>query len=486
VNSPIRKVAAGCLLLSLALLANITYVQAFQADELNDREGNRRVLIDEYARERGPILVGDEAIASSVPTDGEFAFLREYHEPELYAQTTGFYSFIFGRSYIESAQNDILAGTDDSMFVRRLIDLVTGQEPRGGSVKLTLNPEAQRAAYDALGDNKGAAVAIEPATGKILAMVSKPSYDPSGLASHSISEQQEAWDALAADEDNPALNRGIDEWYPPGSVFKTVTAAAALENGYEPDSVLPGPAVMDLPQTTVTLSNYNDQPCGPDDETTITNALRISCNTAFAQLGLDLGDDVLREQAERFGFNSTHLTNDGMDSQASQFLADLDPPQTAQSAIGQRDVRATPLQMAMVTAAVANDGVLMNPYLVDEIRGPDVVTLINRAEPEELSRAVSPSTAQQLVDMMVEVVENGTGVAAQMPDVAVGGKTGTAQTAPDRPPNAWFTAFAPADNPEVAVAVVIEEAPGVGRDEISGGRLAAPIAVAVMEAVLGS
>src|SRR5690606_20482659 len=338
VNSPIRKVAAGCLLLCLALLVNVTYVQAFQADELNQREGNRRVLIDEYSRERGPILVGEPPteIAFSTPVDGEFGFLRQYPEPELYAHATGFYSFIFGRSAIERAQNTILSGSDDRWFFRRLVDMVTGERPRGGAVKLTLNPAAQEAAYAALGDNKGAAVAIEPATGAILAMVSKPSWDPNPLASHEIPVQQEAWQELRDDEDVPDRNRAIAQTLPPGSVFKVVTAAAALENGFEPSTVVPGPAEYDLPQSTVGLPNYNGQPCGPNDETTITNALRISCNTAFAWLGNELGDDLLREQAERFGFNTAPLTNDDLNAARSVFPPDLDAPSTAQSAIGQR------------------------------------------------------------------------------------------------------------------------------------------------------
>ena len=487
-NSPIRKVAAGCLLLCLALLANVTYVQAFQADSLNEREGNRRVLIDEYSRERGPILVGEPAteIAFSTPVDGEFGFLRQYPDPEIYAHSTGFYSFIYGRSAIERAQNSILSGGDDRWFFRRLVDMVTGEQPRGGAVKLTLNPAAQEAAYEALGDNKGAVVAIEPSTGAILAMVSKPSYDPNPLASHEISVQQEAWQELRDDEDVPDRNRAIAQTLPPGSVFKIVTSAAALENGFEPSSVVPGPAVYDLPQSTVGLPNYNGEPCGPNDETTITNALRISCNTAFAWIGNELGDDVLRQQAEQFGFNTAPLTNDDLNAARSVFPPDLDPPSTAQSAIGQRDVRATPLQIAMVSAAVANRGVLMDPYLVDELRGPDLVSVLEVTNPQEFSRAVSTETARQLTEMMVEVVENGTGQSAQMSGVQVAGKTGTAQSAPDRPPYAWFTSFAPADNPQVAVAVVIEEAPNVGRDEIAGGRLAAPVAVAVMEAVLGS
>ena len=488
-NSPIRKVAAGCLLLCLALLANVTYVQAFQAGELNSREGNRRVLIDEYSRERGPILIGEPpvAIAESSPVEGELSYLREYPEPELYAHITGYYSFFFGREGIERTQNDVLSGSADRWFFRRLIDMVTGEQPRGGGVKLTINPAAQEAAWEALGDNKGSVVAIEPSTGAILAMVSKPSFDPNPLASHDIPTQEEAWADLNEDEDNPMANRAAAEILPPGSVFKLVTSAAALENGFEPDSVVPGPAEYDLPQSQRVIPNHNGRACGENDETTVNNALRISCNTAFAWLGNELGLEIMLEQAEKFGFNSVPLANGDIRSAASNFPPDADAPQLAQSAIGQFDVRTNPLQIAMVSAAVANRGQLMNPYLVDELRGPDLVRVLEVTEPEVVSQAVSAETARQLTEMMVEVVDNGTGTPAQISGVQVAGKTGTAQSGrEDDPPYAWFTSFAPADNPQVAVAVVIEEAPDTARDDIAGGRLAAPIARAVMEAVLGS
>jgi penicillin-binding protein A len=487
-NGPIRKVAAGCMLLVFLLLANITYVQAIRADELNSRSDNRRVLLDEYAKERGPILVGDEPVAVSVETDDEFAYLRQYPVPLVYAPATGYYSSVFGRSAVERSENDILSGNDDRLFARRLVDLVTNREQRGGTVKLTLNPAAQQAAYDALGDNKGAVVALDPRTGAILAMVSKPSYDPNPLASHSVAEQQAAWQVLQEDPEKPTLNRAIAQTLPPGSVFKIVTAAAALESGrYEPDSLIPGPAEYDLPQSTVDLPNQSGEPCGsgPDELTTLTNALRVSCNTAFAYLGNDLGDDALREQAERFGYNSEPLTDEDLNAATSIFPAELDAPQTALAAIGQFDVRATPLQIAMVSAGIANDGTVMNPYLIEELRDPDRVKVLERTEPEELSRAVSTETAQELTAMMVEVVENGTGQNGQLDGVQVAGKTGTAQTTAERPPYAWFTSFAPADDAQIAVAVVIEEAPDTARDDIAGGRLAAPVAKAVMEAVLG-
>ena len=476
------------MLLVFLLLANITYVQAIWADELNARSDNRRVLLDEYATERGPILVGEEPVALSIETDDEFAYLRQYPVGPVYAPATGYYSSVFGRSAVERSENGVLSGSDDRLFARRLVDLVTNREQRGGTVKLTLNPAAQQAAYEALGDNKGAVVALDPRTGAILAMASKPSYDPNPLASHSVEEQQAAWQAIQEDPDKPALNRAIAQTLPPGSVFKIVTAAAALESGrYEPDSEIPGPAAYDLPQSTVDLPNQSGEPCGsgPDELTTLTNALRVSCNTAFAYLGNDLGDDALREQAERFGYNSEPLADEDLNAATSIFPAELDAPQTALAAIGQFDVRATPLQIAMVSAGIANDGALMNPYLIEELRDPDRVKVLERTEPEELSRAVSSETAQELTAMMVEVVEDGTGQSAQMDGIEVAGKTGTAQTTPERPPYAWFTCFAPADDPQIAIAVVIEEAPDTARDDIAGGRLAAPVAKAVMEAVLG-
>jgi peptidoglycan glycosyltransferase len=482
VNGPIRRWAVITSLLFAALLVNLTYLQAFQADELNARSDNRRVLLDEYSHERGPILVGDTEVARSEPSEGQFAYLRTYSDGPLYAPATGYYSFVFGRSALERAENDILSGTDDRLFVRRVVDLVSGRQPAGGTVRTTLMAAAQQAAYEGLDGRKGAVAAIDPATGAILAMATRPSYDPNPLASHDVAEQQEAWDALQSDPDKPALNRAIAQTLPPGSVFKLVTAAAALESGdYEPDTVIPGPATYDLPGSTRSLPNQNGQACGANNETTLANALRISCNTAFAWLGNQLGDDALRDQAERFGYNRQPLAS--MNAATSVFPEDPDPAQTALSAIGQFDVRATVLQTAMVSAAIANDGVLMDPYLVDEVLAPDA-TPLDTTRPQELSRAMSASNADDLTDMMVDVVANGTGRNAAISGIAVAGKTGTAQSSSDRPPYAWFTAFAPADDPRVAVAVVIEEA-DVAPTDISGGRLAAPIARDVMEAVLG-
>jgi peptidoglycan glycosyltransferase len=483
VNKTVRRMAVVVLLMFGALLVNVNYIQVVQVEQLRTQPGNSRLILEEYSRERGPIIVAGNEVAFSVPTpDERLEYLRRYEQGELYAHTTGYYSFIYGSTGIESALSGILAGTDDRLFVRRILDVLTGEQARGGSVTLTLDPAAQEAAVAGLGSQKGAVVALDPTTGAILAMASTPSYDPNVLSSHDGDAITEAYNRLTEDEDEPLLNRAISQTYPPGSTFKIVTAAAALESGtYDPDTEVYGDATLDLPQTTVDLPNFGGNPCraGEGDAPTLTDALRQSCNTAFGAIGLELGADPLREQAQAFGFGTRFSVP--MTTAPSRFPDDVNEPQTAQSAIGQFDVQATPLQMAMVVGAVANNGVVMAPYLVSELRGPDF-TPLDRADPEELSRAVSPAVADQLTQMLVEVVEEGTGSNAQIPGVEVAGKTGTAQQGPDEPPHAWFVSFAPAEDPRVAVAVVIED--GGGQPEISGNRLAAPVARSVMEAVL--
>ncbi|MEQ4206528.1 penicillin-binding transpeptidase domain-containing protein [Actinopolymorpha sp. B17G11] len=483
-NRPIRRLAVAFMVLFFALLANANYIQVFQAPDYNDNTDNTRVLLDEYARQRGPILVGQPPdqieVARSVETTDDLVYLRKYAKPALYGHITGYYSYTLGPNAIESAYNSILAGTDDGFFVRRVVDLVTNRQPKGGSVKLSIDPRAQQAAFDGLEGKTGSVVAIEPATGKILAMVSRPGYDPNRLSSHDAGKISDAWAELNDDQTDPLENRATQRRYPPGSTFKLVTSAAALSSGsYTPETNVPAPAELDLPQTTKNMTNWQDGLCDSGDEISLQRALETSCNTAYADLALKLGDEALREQAEKFGFGAAHLSD--LRGVSSVFPEEVDKPQTALSAIGQYDVAATPLQMAMVTAGIANGGTVMKPYVVSELSGPDLNSL-DETDPEVLSEAVSPQVAEQLKQMMVGVVENGTGSPVKM-GVPVAGKTGTAQTTPDRPPFAWFVSFAPADNPSVAVAVVIEKA-DVGRSEISGGRLAAPIAKDVMEAVI--
>ena len=496
-NRPVRNLAIGCMVLFLALLINATYLQYWQSDDLSSlskHPDNRRVLDAAFSRPRGAIVVKGKEIAESVKSNDAYKYQRRYPQPRQYAQITGFFSRDSGIGGIEATQNSILSGDDSKLFVNRVIDLVGNDDPQGGSVSLTINPKAQKAAYDglrALGDNvRGAVVALDPATGRVLAMISSPSYDPNRLASHDFSAATKARKSLLDNPLGPLNNRAIEEVLPPGSTFKLVTAAAALESGrYEPDTLVPGGARLDLPQTSTDLVNHTGGSCGAD-RITLTRALQVSCNVSFGAIGLKIGADALTEQAEKFGFGDRafHDLDDALTRQAiSRMTApgqdEIDPPQTALSAIGQSNVAATPLQMAMITAGIANGGTVMRPYLVDEIRSNDL-EVIDKTSPDAVAEnAVSAATARKLTDMMVAVVDNGTAGSARIPGVKVAGKTGTAQSAADRPPYAWFVSFAPADNPTVAVAVLVQDA-GVERDQISGSGLAAPIAKAVMEAVL--
>ena len=479
----VRRIAVVTAVLLFALLANLTYLQYFAAGDLRARQANSRVLLEEYSRERGPILLGSTAIASSIRTDDQLKYLRQYASGQLYAPATGYYSIVYGATGIERAENSILSGSDDRFFVDRVQQLFAGRGVQGGAVRLTLNPQAQKAAFDGLAGRTGAVVAIDPRTGAILAMASSPSFDPNLLSSHNPTAIRKAYDAYSNDPQQPLLNRPLVMTLPPGSTFKLVTAAAALESGrYSPATVVPGPASLKLPNTTRELKNWSGTACGPDNKTTLENALAVSCNTAFASIGLDLGADALRTEAQKFGWDTSFEVP--LKAATSRFPTDPDLPQTAMSAIGQFDVTASALQMAMVGAGIGNQGQVMNPYLVSQVLSPTLETLEN-ATPTAYSQALSPAHAAELLGMMVTVVDQGTGSNARISGVSVGGKTGTAQTAPGQPPHAWFVGVAPADRPggaQVAVAVVLQN--GGGAAEISGNKLAAPIAKAVMEAVL--
>ncbi len=485
-NRPIRTMAIFCMLLFVALLLNTTYLQYVDAGDLNSRDDNKRVRDAEFSRKRGAILAGGKAVAESSPVDDPFKYQRVYKQPFKYAHLTGFYSYIYGREAIEMSQNEILSGSDPRLFVDRVIDMVGNSQPKGGSVSLTIDPAAQDAAFEglrALGDRvEGAVVALEPATGKILAMASSPSYDPNQLASHDFSQVQEARDRLVSAENKPLVNRSSQEVYPPGSTFKLVTAAAALTSGeYAPDSLVKGGTELTFPSGQP-LPNTGGSNCG-GDRITLTQALMVSCNVAFGWLGLQIGEEAVYEQARAFGFGDSYLAD--LPRQAVSRLPedDLEPVFLAYSSIGQYEVAATPLQMSMVAAGIANGGTVMRPYLVDEVRAPDL-TVLDKTSPEDYREAVSSSVARDLTEMMVEVVDQGTGATAQIPGIKVAGKTGTAQSQADRPNYAWFVSFAPADDPKVAVAVLVEDA-GVASNAISGSGLAAPIAKAVMEAVIG-
>lgn len=481
-RTPLQRVAVSVLALFGLLLLNANYVQLVQAGSLEKDPHNGRVLLREYERQRGPIVVAGRDVARSIATNDALKYLRSYPGGPTYAHLTGFYSFVFGATAIERTENSILAGTDDRLFIKRLSDLFTGREQQGGAVVLTIDPAAQAAAASALGNRRGAVVALDPRTGAILAMVSSPSYDPGPLSSHDGKQIRAARARLLDDPANPLLNRAINETYPPGSLFKVVTAAAALSSGrYTPDTRVPSPRRLDLPQTTRTLGNFGGETCGDGRTDTLFDAFVISCNTAFAAVGLNLGGDALREQAQKFGFGERLEVP--LSVSRSVFPPDLDQPQTAFSAIGQFDVRITPLQGAMIAAAVANHGTVMRPYLVREVKAPDLSTL-DVAHPTALGDSVSPQVADRLTAMMQAVVDQGTATVARIPGVAVAGKTGTAQHGAGAAPHAWFAGFAPADNPQVAVAAIVEDGGELG-SEATGGRVAAPIVQAVMQAVLG-
>ena len=481
-NTPLRRLASVVVLMFVVLMGGATWVQYVQAAAYNNDGRNVRTLYREYGNARGPIVVGGTAVASSVPVDDPFGFQRTYAAGEIYAPATGYYSVVYRRSGIEQWMNTELNGSADSLFYSRLEDLVTGRQRQGASVELTINPAAQQAAWDALGDQTGAVVALDPTTGAILAMVSKPSYDPNLIAGHDTVAVNAAWTALQEAPGSPMTNRAIaGATYPPGSTFKLVTAAAALEGGMTGETQVPAPVELDLPQTDRVLRNFGGESCSPTGTMTLADAMRISCNTTFGQLGIDLGADALRAQAEAFGFDDP--LNVPMKVTESHFPEDPSPPETAFSAIGQYEVRVTPMQMAMVAATIADGSVQMNPYLVQSVRSSDL-TVVSETEPQELRRPISAATAAALRDMMVSVVNDGTGTAAQINGIQVAGKTGTAQTTADQAPHAWFVAFAPAEAPRIAVAVVVEHGGTLG-SEATGGAVAAPIARAVIRAVLG-
>ena len=487
-NKPLRRIAIFCGLLVLTLLLRDNWLQYVKADSLKDDPKNRRVLIARYATPRGDIIVDGKAITGHAETtSGDFKYKRTYKDGAMWAPVTGFVSQSYGANQLESIEDGILTGTDDRLFFRNTLDMLTGKPKEGGNVVTTLSAAAQKAAYDGLKKQggKGAVAAIEPSTGKILALASYPSYDPSTIAGGSDADA-EAWKKLDKknNPDDPSLNRALREVYPPGSTFKVVTAAAALENGLynSADEKTKSPLPWTMPGTTTPLKNEGNIPC---ENATLRVALQYSCNTVFGKVGSDLGNEKMLEEAKKFGFDEQQFTP--VRSSSSVFSDDMNPSQTALSSIGQYNTAATPLQMAMVASAVANNGTLMKPYMVDSLQAPNVDTL-EKTEPEKMSEPLSAENAQILQSMMETVVEKGTGTTAQINDVTVGGKTGTAQHGENnsKNPYAWFISYAKVgDSAPVAVAVVVQDDNAV-RENISGSGLAAPIAKSVMEAVVDS
>ena len=477
----LKRVSIVIFIMFLSLFVASTGIQVIGADTYNADQRNVRSIYDSYKTQRGAILVDGQPIAQSVKSDDVYRYVRRY-DSSIYSAVTGFFSIYQGSTGLESAMNSYLTGQNSSQFFEQISALLSGNPVTGGSVELTINPKVQKAAWDALGDKAGAVVAIDPKTGNILAMVSKPAWDANLLAVHDGQTSNANYNKLLAAKNAPLLNRAYTELYAPGSVFKIVVSTAAIESGkYQPDSRFPNPAKLTLPGTTTYIQNSGEGRCGGASTVSIADALRLSCNIPFAQLGVAIGQNTIADQAAKFGFGKT--VKFPMTSTASIYPKDMDDAQTALSSFGQYDVRVTPLQMAMVSAAVANGGVLMKPNMVEAVYSSNL-SILNQPSPEVFSQAMSAATAAKVRDMMIGAVERGVSGNGAISGVSVAGKTGTAQNGKGEPYTLWFTGFAPATNPQVAVAVVIANGGGLGQSG-RGNSLAAPVAQKVMRAVLG-
>jgi len=483
VNRQIRGLGIGLAVLFVALFLQLNWLQVVDAKRLNDNPGNSRAVVRDFVQPRGSIQTSDGAvIAVSTPTTDDFERQRSYPEGALFGHLTGYFSFTYGTEGVERTYNDALTGRDRKFSLDRLSDILL-QKEHSANVTLTVSKSLQQVATQALGRRKGAVVALDPHTGAVLAMADYPADDPNPLAGHNQTAVREAWTALNDDPAKPLLPRAYRERYFPGSSFKVVTAATGLATGTATvtQPVYPFVSSIPLPQTTQPLSNFGGEVCGGP----LPEALRVSCNTSFARLGLDLGADKLEAGAQAFGFTKTPPI-DLPFARPSTFptAAELarNKPALAKSAIGQQDVAATPLQMALVAAGIANDGVVMTPHVMAEVRDSEG-RVVETYQPKPWTTAVPADVAHTVRDMMIGVVKGGTGTLAQIPGVTVAGKTGTAQTGRDTT-HTWFVAFAPAENPRIAVAVIVEDQPNV--NEATGGTVAAPIAKQVITAALGT
>ncbi|MGW2408194.1 peptidoglycan D,D-transpeptidase FtsI family protein [Streptomyces sp. NPDC001739] len=482
-NKPLRRVSVFCLALIAALMGWATWIQGAKAGDYKEDSHNPRVAIGKYAAPLGNILVGGEPVTGSAATPSTLKYKRTYKDGSLYAPVTGFTSQIFGSNQLESLYGDLLDGSDSRL--QSPADALTRTRAKGGDVATTIDAKVQKAGYQALDGKKGAAVALDPATGRILGMVSTPSYDPGKFAGSSAADQK-AWQRMSGDPDHPEVNRALRQPLPPGSTFKLVVAAAALENGRysSVDEHTDSPDPYTLPHTHTTLKNENT--AAPCKNATIRTALRYSCNTVFAKMAVDLGKDKVKAQAEKFGFNDGKVDTP-VRAAKSIYPSDMDQAQTALSGIGQFNDQATPLQMAMVASAIANGGELKSPQLVDRLTDGGGNT-VQQNEPAAYrdGRTMSGRTAAQLRSAMQTVVDQGTGSNAKIGGLTVGGKTGTAQHGVDNSgtPYAWFVSYAEDRNGhQVAVAVMVEDG-HAARNEVSGNDLAAPVARAMMKAAL--
>ncbi|MDQ1577074.1 MAG: penicillin-binding protein [Microbacteriaceae bacterium] len=481
-NREIKRVSLVVLAMFVALLVSTSILQVFQADALSADARNTRTLTDSYSAQRGPILVAGKPIAESVPSTDAYKYQRVYSNGPLYSAVTGFLPLNGAPTGIEGALNSTLAGTSNSQVFDRINAILTGKNPQGASVSLTIDPVAQQAAYDALGSYQGAVVVLQPKTGRILAMVSKPTFDPNTLAVHNTAQVDSTYQSLLTAAGNPLIDRAIGgNLNPPGSTFKLVMSSAAFGSGaYNPNSQLPNPSSLSLPGSSAVVHNDTFSTCGPGTTVSIATAEILSCNIPFAELGMQLGGSAIQKQANLFGFNQK--LSIPIPVTPSQYPLYTDPAEVAQSSFGQFNDKATPLQMAMVSAGIANGGVVMYPNLVDSIRTSDLQTIQSFA-PKVFSTATTPAVAASVTQMMIDGVNSGVASNARIKGVSVAGKTGTAQNGTGQPYTLWFTGFAPADNPQYAVAVVVENGGGQGQSG-TGNSIATPIARQVLEAVL--
>lgn len=481
-NRAIRHVGIGVTVLVLLLVAQLTYLQVYDADHLANDPRNIRAALRDFSKPRGKILTSDgQIVARSVKTGDELKFQRLYPLGPLFSQIAGYQSFVFGDTGVERTYNNELAGRDPLLQIRNVSDVLAGKEPIGNLV-LTVNAGLQNAARDALGGQRGSVVVMNPKTGAILAMYSNPSYDAQPYAGHSSKDVQAYNQLLRANADKPDLPRAYRERYPPGSTFKVVTASTALMTGQvTPETNFPTLSELKLPQTNNTLKNFGGESCGG----TLARSFQQSCNTTFGQIGLDLADQF-PPGMERFGIYSAPPLDVSPGAAASTGPPpgsfQQNKPNFAFAGIGQGDVFVTPLEMALSASAVANNGQIMAPHVGDRITDADDNS-VKSIDPKGWKTAISPEVAATMKTLMISVVEGGTGTAARIPGVSVAGKTGTAQNQSGAP-HAWFVGFAPAEDPQVVVAVIVEHGGDAG-SEATGGRVAAPIAAQMMRQVLG-
>lgn len=490
-SAQIRKVGIGLLLAFAALFLQLNYIQIWAAEEIASNPNNIRALIAEYAVKRGDIETHDGVlVATTRTTKGRYKYERVYPEGDLYAHIVGYKSLVYGETRLEAAFDEQLQGKTAVQSMQDLEDTLSGGEEQGDDLRLTIHSRLQEQARELLGGRDGAIVALNPQTGEVRAMWSNPTYDPNPLASHDTKEVRRYRQTLDPNSrTSPLISRATSRSFAPGSTFKVVTTAAALESGYRPDDTFPDPAALlpcegpretgdpCIPQTDQDLTNFTRTACTGGGQIDLFTALEVSCDTTYALLGMDVYEE-LRGTAEGMGFNEPIPFDVGTEASTFPDVGDDNIPFRAFAGIGQGDVSATPLQMALVAATIANDGVVPRPRLVRQVIDPSG-GIVEPFSPETLGRAVSSETAARVNEMMQAVVVSGTGTGAQIDGVAVAGKTGTAQTVPGESPHAWFIAFAPADDPQLAVAVIVESSSA--GSEATGGAIAAPLAKQLLE-----